>query len=343
MRVITEAHHIELPAAVVSVGMFDGVHRGHRKLLSLLRQKGDRRGVPTAVVTFDPHPRAIVRPDTRPKMLSTLEDRIALLAGTGAVDYCLVLHFDHERSQQSADDFVTSVLIRQLGLQELVVGENFSCGKARQGSVAYLSRLGAERGFAVTAAPLVSGSSTAGSVRSSSTETRRLIECGDLAGASSMLERAHEMTVRITHAPPPSSFALKAAFPATMCTPPSADYVGAVRAGGAGSHWIPALLQVGQDKLSSRRWVRVVAHEALKGTCGDAMRIRFYGRSGLLPQKQPADQGTHPLAADIAMETLVPILCDFHVRHRQGSLDRHQAKIFRHGEADRAGQCRDQV
>jgi riboflavin kinase/FMN adenylyltransferase len=90
MKVITDACEFGLPGAVVSIGMFDGVHRGHRRVLDLLRDNGRQRSLPTVLITFDPHPRAVLRPEFRPPLLSSLADRIALLAGTGAVDYCLV-------------------------------------------------------------------------------------------------------------------------------------------------------------------------------------------------------------------------------------------------------------
>ena len=200
MKVITDSTGFALKGAVVSIGMFDGVHRGHAKVLRQLRERGEQLGLPTAVVTFDPHPRAVVRPDACPRLLSTLDDRMQLLAATGAVDHCLVLRFDRARSQQPADEFVFTTLLQQLGMRALIVGENFACGRGRQGTVDYLSGLGQRLGFAVTGVPLDVVPGTGEAVRSSSTEARRLIQSGDLAGASELLQRPHEMTGTITRA-----------------------------------------------------------------------------------------------------------------------------------------------
>src|SRR5258707_819878 len=115
-----------------------GVHRGHAKVLRQLRARGERLGLPTAVVTFDPHPRAVVRPDACPRLLSSVDDRIQLLAATEAVDHCLVLRFDEQRSQQDAEAFVRDTLLTQLGMRELIVGENFASGRGRVGPVAYI-------------------------------------------------------------------------------------------------------------------------------------------------------------------------------------------------------------
>ena len=94
MKIIGDAQTLEGSGTVVSIGMFDGVHRGHRRVLQTLRTIGRRLGLPTVVVTFDPHPRAVLRPESAPAMLASLEDRIELLTLTGAADHCLVLPFD---------------------------------------------------------------------------------------------------------------------------------------------------------------------------------------------------------------------------------------------------------
>ncbi|MDR6858915.1 FAD synthetase family protein [Variovorax guangxiensis] len=279
MKVIMESSDFRLPATVVSIGMFDGVHRGHTKVLRQLRSRGLQLGVSTAVVTFDPHPRAVVRPDARPMLLSSLDDRMQLLAATGAVDHCLVLRFDQSRSEQPADEFVLTMLVHQLGMRELIVGENFACGRGRQGTVSYLATLGQQLGFAVAPVRLDAVPGSQDSVHSSSTEARRLIQLGDLAGASAMLQRPHEMTGTITRAVPASRRVIEAELPTAMCAPAAADYVGAVKRSDTGSPWIPALLRVRGDRLSSRRMVHLVADDEVEADLGDLLRMRFVDRA----------------------------------------------------------------
>jgi riboflavin kinase/FMN adenylyltransferase len=280
MKVITDSSGSALTGAVVSIGMFDGVHRGHAKVLRQLRARGEQLGLPTAVVTFDPHPRAVVRPDACPSLLSSVDDRMQLLAATEAVDHCLVLRFDQERSQQDAEAFVRDTLLTQLGMRELIVGENFACGRGRVGTVAYLSALGLALGFSVAPVSLDAVPGTQEAVRCSSTEARRLIQIGDLAGASSVLQRPHEMTGTITRASRASRRRIDAALASAMCAPAAADYVGAVRRSGSVTPWIPALLQVRDDRRSSRRIVRLLAEDEMDASPGDQLRIRFVDRAG---------------------------------------------------------------
>ncbi|SEB25916.1 FAD synthetase family protein [Variovorax sp. YR216] len=276
-------------ACVATIGMFDGVHRGHRQVLANLRARGEWSGLPTALVTFDPHPRAVLRGDAgAPKLLSSLADRLQLLAATGAVDYALVLRFDAARAGQSADEFVSTVLLRQLGMRQLVVGENFACGRGRQGSVDYLADLGIRLGFSVSpvaldSIPALGGGSSGASVRSSSTEARRLISLGDLAGASAVLERPHELTGIVTRSLSRvgASRVVEAELPATMCAPAAADYVGEVRPMQPGGGWFSALLHVGGQ---SGQTVRFEAARDLEARRGDPLRLRFVGRaSGRAP------------------------------------------------------------
>ncbi|MDM0066281.1 FAD synthetase family protein [Variovorax sp. J31P207] len=279
MKVILDASGFAIPAAVVSIGMFDGVHRGHAKVLRQLRDHGERLGLPTALVTFDPHPRAVVRPEACPRLLSSVDDRMQLLAATGAVDHCLVLRFDQQRSHQDAGAFVRDTLLAQLGMRELIVGENFACGRGRVGTVAYLSSLGSTLGFSVSPVALDAVPGTQEAVRSSSTEARRLIQIGDLAGASSVLQRPHEMTGTITHTSGAPRSRIHAALASAMCAPAEADYVGAVRRNGSAAPWIPALLRVRDDRRSRRRMVQMQAVDEVDVSPGDELRIRFVDRA----------------------------------------------------------------
>jgi riboflavin kinase / FMN adenylyltransferase len=171
---------------VVTIGAYDGVHLGHRRLIGKVRQLAAERGCASAVVTFDRHPALIVRPESAPKLLTDLETRLQLLAETG-VDYTLVMHFDEARSKEPADDFVRTVLVDCLAARLIVVGHDFHFGHNREGNVAFLERLGPELGFEVLGIDLFA----AGEEAISSTRVRALLTAGDVAAAARLLGRPH--------------------------------------------------------------------------------------------------------------------------------------------------------
>src|ERR1700728_5027985 len=110
--------------AAVTVGAYDGVHLGHRHVITQLHDQAEARGLETVVVTFDRHPATIVRPDSAPATLTDLEQKLELLADCG-VDRTVVVHFDRARSDESAEDFVTTVLVGALAARLVVVGRGF--------------------------------------------------------------------------------------------------------------------------------------------------------------------------------------------------------------------------
>ena len=166
---------------VVTIGAYDGVHLGHRSVIRLVRQRAAERGLRSAVVTFDRHPASVVRPESAPRLLTDLEQKLELLAETG-IDYCLVIAFDEARSRESAEDFVQEVLVDCLNAADVVVGEDFHFGHRRAGNVPLLRRLGAELGFEVDGIELVGAESSpgGGDVPVSSTRVRRALVEGDL-------------------------------------------------------------------------------------------------------------------------------------------------------------------
>src|SRR5438132_8156593 len=135
MEVVTDLGHCPAPSqgSAVTIGAYDGVHLGHRGLIERVRAEAAALGCASAVVTFDRHPAMVVRPDTAPRLLTDLEQKLELLASTG-VDYTLVVHFDEARSQESAEDFVTEVLVGCLRARAVVVGHDFHFGRNRQGT-----------------------------------------------------------------------------------------------------------------------------------------------------------------------------------------------------------------
>ena len=175
----------------MTIGFFDGVHLGHRVVIGEVRRLAAELGARSAVVTFDRHPAAVVRPETAPKLLTDLEQRLELLAAAG-IDYALVVQFDEERSKESAEQFVENELVSCLGARAVVVGADFHFGHGRRGNVALLQQMGAIHGFEVDGIELVA-SGARGARAVSSTAIREALSKGDLDDANRMLGRPHEV------------------------------------------------------------------------------------------------------------------------------------------------------
>jgi len=202
MQVLRDVDVTTAPPAgtVVTIGAYDGVHRGHRAVIARVRQLAAERGLQSAVVTFDRHPASVVRPESAPPLLTDLDQKLELLATTG-VDYTLVVHFDEARSQEPAADFVTEILAGSLGARAVVVGDDFHFGHRRRGNVALLQTMGADLGFDVTGLDLVGldGRPAPEEDRVSSTAIRSALARGDLDRANTMLGRAHEVRGIVGH------------------------------------------------------------------------------------------------------------------------------------------------
>ena len=169
--------------SVVTVGNFDGVHRGHRAVLSCARATADRAGHHVVAVTFDPHPMAVLRPEHAPAMLTGLEERSELLAAAG-VDDVLALPFSREIAAWTPLEFVDRVLVGALHASAVVVGANFRFGARAAGDVAQLREAGEDRGFTVEGVELDGGPQVW-----SSTYVRTCLREGDVAGAAEALGR----------------------------------------------------------------------------------------------------------------------------------------------------------
>src|SRR5436309_6471410 len=174
MEVLTDLAACPRPerGCVVTIGAYDGVHLGHRALIGRVETMAAELGAASAVVTFDRHPAMVVRPDSAPKLLTDVDQKLELLASTG-VDYTLVVKFDQTRSQESAEDFVTEVLVGCLRARAVVVGHDFHFGRNRQGNVPFLQGMGAVHNFDVLGINLVPDA--AGSEAVSSTRIRKLL------------------------------------------------------------------------------------------------------------------------------------------------------------------------
>lgn len=172
----------------LSIGVFDGVHLGHRHLIGHLLEQAAASGAVSGVVTFRQHPRQVISPSTPVTYLTTLEERTELLKSLG-VDMVVALTFTLDVAQLPARDFL-ALLQRRLRMKGLVVGPNFALGKRREGDVAALQRLSGEMGFRVIVAPFL----TDGNERVSSTAIRKALSDGDMTAVNRMLGRAFSLS-----------------------------------------------------------------------------------------------------------------------------------------------------
>ncbi|HEY0452364.1 bifunctional riboflavin kinase/FAD synthetase [Actinophytocola sp.] len=179
---------------VATIGVFDGVHLGHQELIHRAVQLAHERGLPSVLVTFDPHPAEVVRPGSHPAQLTTLHRKAELVEQLGIDVFC-VLPFTLELSRVPADEFVHEVLVEQLHVAAVVVGENFTFGYRAAGKVELLAELGQRFGFAVEGAKLVTvpNSSPHSEITFSSTYIRACINAGDVTAAAAALGRPHRL------------------------------------------------------------------------------------------------------------------------------------------------------
>ncbi len=179
---------------VVTIGNFDGVHRGHQVILDQVRRDADQRGVAAVAVTFHPHPVSVLRPEAAPKQLMTLRDRLEALRECG-LDATVVQRFSKPFAQVEADDFVRGFLVEGLDVQKLVVGHDINFGRDRAGSTNTLVEDGARYDFAVEVIRPVA----VGGVVVHSSAVRRAVASGDVALAATLLGRRHFVRGRCIH------------------------------------------------------------------------------------------------------------------------------------------------
>ncbi|HEY2130562.1 MAG TPA: bifunctional riboflavin kinase/FAD synthetase [Streptosporangiaceae bacterium] len=174
--------------SVVTVGVFDGVHRGHQRIVARAQAVASARQLPVVVVTFDPHPDEVIRPGSHPPLLVTVRRRVQLLGEQGCAAVC-VLPFTLDFSRLGPDEFVRTVLADRLHARWAVVGENFRFGHRAAGDVRLLAELGEKYEFGAEGVPLL----TEHGVTISSSEIRDLLNAGDVAGAARDLGRPHRV------------------------------------------------------------------------------------------------------------------------------------------------------
>ncbi len=182
-----------LRPCVLTLGNFDGVHRGHKAVLAALVEAGARLGLPAVAITFDPHPVAVLHPEQAPELISPGAVRDELLAETG-IDGLLVLDFTTEFAQQTPEDFVRAVFVRGLDARCVVVGMDTRFGYRNSGDVGTLVDLGEQFGFEVMALDDVGDGE-----RYSSTVIRRELRAGQVAEAARILGRPHRVVGPVVH------------------------------------------------------------------------------------------------------------------------------------------------
>ncbi len=180
---------VDVPTGgIVTVGNFDGVHLGHQAMLSEVVSRAREAGVPSVVVTFDPHPLKVLHPDSAPPLIQTLRQREEAIEALG-VDAVVIVPFTRDFSLTPAETFVRQVLVKRLKAREVHVGARFAFGNGREGTVDLLSRVGAEAGFTVVPVEDV----RAGGETVSSTRIRAALAAGETEDAARLLGRPYAM------------------------------------------------------------------------------------------------------------------------------------------------------
>lgn len=191
MRVIRDTQAITESGVMATIGFFDGVHLGHRFLIDEVKAAAAERGLPSAVITFPAHPRAVLQKDYQPRLLNSFEDKLRLLATTG-VDYCIVLDFTVALSQLSAEDFL-QILATEWRVKGLVIGYDHRFGHDRRDGFTQYVHYGAQYGIEV----LKAAAFDAGHTEVSSSEIRRLLHEGAVEQAAHLLTYTYSISGRI--------------------------------------------------------------------------------------------------------------------------------------------------
>jgi riboflavin kinase/FMN adenylyltransferase len=183
----------------LTIGNFDGVHRGHQAMLALLKNEAAHRGVPSCVMTFEPHPRDFFaklhhKPELAPARIATLRDKLLELERCG-IDQVVVLPFDERLASQTPEDFIQSVLVKGLGVKYLLVGDDFRFGAKRAGDYAMLDAAGQQQGFDVARM----NSYEVHGLRVSSSAVRDALACGDMEEVARLLGRPYSVSGHVVH------------------------------------------------------------------------------------------------------------------------------------------------
>jgi riboflavin kinase/FMN adenylyltransferase len=212
MQILTSSDILNnnLKGSIVTIGNFDGVHRGHLEIFRRLTIEGRRLGLPTVAVTFDPHPLTLLSPENAPQLITTFEQKAALIADAG-IDYLAVISFTAEFAKTDADSFVREILCSTLRMRYIIIGHDYAFGRGRQGNYQTLAQLGAELHFSLEDIDPVAN----GDIIFSSSLARRLINSGDMYAAANILGRYHLISGKVVHG---RDFGRKIGFPTANIT-----------------------------------------------------------------------------------------------------------------------------
>jgi isoleucyl-tRNA synthetase len=275
MRVLRGFHGADGRPCVLAIGNFDGLHLGHQALLGVLADRAAALGLPAAVLTFEPHPREYFAPEDAPARLTSLREKLLLLAGNG-VGRVYVRRFDARFARLGAAEFIDAVLVRGLCARHVLVGDDFRFGDRRAGDFAMLQAAGEARGFGVEVMPAVEVRGE----RVSSSAVRKALATGDLAHAARLLGRAYSIAGRVGHG---EKLGRRLGFP-TLNIPfrhrrPALSGVFAVAVEGLGEARLGGVANVGwRPTAGNALQPRLEVHlPAWRGECyGAAVRVHFF-------------------------------------------------------------------
>jgi len=286
-RSLDEARHGFAPSAV-TIGNFDGVHAGHRELMRRTAALGRELGAKPSALTFHPHPSTVVAPERMPRLLSTPDERCALMAAEG-IEQVLIMPFDETLSHLSPDEFFRQVLREALGARAVVVGENFRFGHRQAGNIEDLRRLAERDGVRAEIVPLLERRG----VRVSSSEIRRLLAEGNVSRASRLLERPYSIAGNVVagagrgarEVVPTLNLETSSLEDSTSALPQGGVYVTRTEDLDADRHWT-SVTNIGYRPTFDGRHLTIETYllEPLQGPPPRRIRVEFLRR--LRPEKK---------------------------------------------------------
>jgi len=297
MRVTRGVPAAAAAPVALTIGNFDGVHLGHQEMLAELKRAATRLGLPTCALTFEPHPREFFAPDKAPTRLTSLREKLELLAACG-VDRVHVCRFNYAFAQTTAEDFIDGIIARGLGARWVLVGDDFRFGARRAGSLVMLKQAAPRLGLDVAALASV----TLDGERVSSTALRQALAAGDLERAGRLLGRTYSISGRVVRG---DGLGRKLGFPTANVqmkhNRPPLTGIFAVRLHGAASEPLPAVASLGVRPTVKQQGAPVLEVHALDFS-GDLyrrhVRVEFLHR--LRDEEKYADLAT--LTRQIALD-----------------------------------------
>jgi riboflavin kinase/FMN adenylyltransferase len=259
MRVTRGVPAAAAAPVALTIGNFDGVHLGHQEMLAELKRAATRLGLPTCVLTFEPHPREFFAPDKAPTRLTSLREKLELLAACG-VDRVHVCRFNYAFAQTTAEDFIDGIIARGLGARWVLVGDDFRFGARRAGSLVMLKQAAPRLGLDVAALASV----TLDGERVSSTALRQALAAGDLERAGRLLGRTYSISGRVVRG---DGLGRKLGFPTANVqmkhNRPPLTGIFAVWLHGAASEPLPAVASLGVRPTVKQQGAPVLEVHAL--------------------------------------------------------------------------------